>query len=94
VPADRRRAGVAWPLLFIIVAALVARRSLPTTDWQMPRVDGLALCKLLRHTHPIADLPVIPVPGLLKTIFSGKRVSCTMEPETMPVIRLSLAALP
>jgi CheY-like chemotaxis protein len=33
------------------------------TDWKMPRVDGLALCKLLRHTHPIAGLPVILLSG-------------------------------
>lgn len=29
------------------------------TDWKMPRVDGLGLCRLLRHNQPSADLPVI-----------------------------------
>jgi len=31
------------------------------TDWKMPRVDGLALCRLLRHNQPSSGLPVILV---------------------------------
>jgi CheY-like chemotaxis protein len=33
------------------------------TDWKMPRVDGLALCRLLRHTQSIAGVPVILLSG-------------------------------
>ncbi len=29
------------------------------TDWRMPRVDGLGLCRLLRHNLPSCGLPVI-----------------------------------
>lgn len=29
------------------------------TDWKMPRVDGLGLCRLLRHNQPSSGLPVI-----------------------------------
>lgn len=31
------------------------------TDWKMPRVDGLGLCRLLRHNLPARGLPVIMV---------------------------------
>lgn len=33
------------------------------TDWKMPHVDGLALCRMLRHSNPGAGLPVILVSG-------------------------------
>jgi DNA-binding response OmpR family regulator len=29
------------------------------TDWKMPRVDGLGLCRLLRHNQLSSGLPVI-----------------------------------
>jgi DNA-binding response OmpR family regulator len=29
------------------------------TDWKMPRVDGLGLCRLLRHNELSSGLPVI-----------------------------------
>lgn len=29
------------------------------TDWKMPRVDGLGLCRLLRHSQPSSGVPVI-----------------------------------
>jgi CheY-like chemotaxis protein len=33
------------------------------TDWKMPRVDGLGLCRLLRHNQPSSSLPVILLSG-------------------------------
>lgn len=29
----------------------------------MPHIDGLALCRMLRHSNPAADLPVILMSG-------------------------------
>jgi CheY-like chemotaxis protein len=29
------------------------------TDWHMPRVDGLAFCRMLRHANPNSTMPVI-----------------------------------
>jgi CheY-like chemotaxis protein len=33
------------------------------TDWKMPRIDGLGLCQMLRHSHPLSGLPVILLSG-------------------------------
>jgi CheY-like chemotaxis protein len=29
------------------------------TDWKRPRIDGMGLCRLLRHNQPSSGLPVI-----------------------------------
>ncbi|KAE8753756.1 response regulator [Paraburkholderia madseniana] len=52
---------MAWKPFFEIATG--RQPDIVITDWKMPHVDGLALSKMLPHSNPRADLPVILVSG-------------------------------
>lgn len=48
-----------------LVAAAVQRPNLIVTDWMMPRIDGIELCRRLRKDSATADIPLVMLSAAL-----------------------------
>jgi len=48
-----------------LATAVTQKPSLTVTDWMMPRIDGVELCRRLKNDDATADIPVVMLSAAL-----------------------------
>jgi len=59
VEREGYRVLTAWDGVSALAIAAVESPGVIVTDWMMPRVDGVELCRRLRSDTATADIPVV-----------------------------------